>query len=176
MRHQSPEKKKETGGVLRDILVIEDEGVFNVAFLRVNGCHSDNLNSRAEVPSGWNVFIYLHCATHLGEGPHPVFGWKAHISMVRHQDQEVLRQKKQVASAPRSHHPNTTYHTAWLAHKLLPYREIKRKIPYACGLYQIKFLSHKKAETLEEVPITLIKALTNLKPHKTCAMIRWYRE
>lgn len=67
------EKKKVTGGVLRDILVIEDEGMFNVAFLRINGCHSDNLNSRAEVPTGWNVFIYLHRTTHLGERPHPVF-------------------------------------------------------------------------------------------------------
>lgn len=61
--------------------------MFNVAFLRVNGCHSDNLNSRAEVPTGWNVFIHLYRTTQLGESPHPVFGREAHISMVRHQDQ-----------------------------------------------------------------------------------------
>ena len=90
MRHQSPEKKKETGGVLRDILVIEDEGIFNVAFLTVNRCHSDNLHSGAEVPAGWNVFIYLHGAAPVGQSPNPVFGWEAHVSMVRHEDQDVL--------------------------------------------------------------------------------------
>lgn len=58
VRHQSPEK--ETGGVLRHILVIENVGMFNVAFLRVNGCHSDHLDSRAEISTGWNVFIYFH--------------------------------------------------------------------------------------------------------------------
>lgn len=94
MRHQSPEKKKETGGVLRDILVIEDEGIFNVAFLTVNRCHSDNLHSGAEVPAGWNVFIYLHGAAPVGQSPNPVFGWEAHVSMVRHEDQDVLKQVK----------------------------------------------------------------------------------
>lgn len=94
MGYQSPEKKKETGGVLRDILVIEDEGIFDVAFLTVNRRHPDNLHSGAEVPAGWNVFIYLHGAAPVGQGPHPVFGWEAHISMVRHEDQEVLKQTK----------------------------------------------------------------------------------
>ena len=128
MRHQSPEKKKETGGVLRDILVIEDESIFNVAFLTVNRCHSDNLHSRAEVPAGWNVFIYLHCATPLGQSPHPVFGWEAHISMVRHEDQEVLKQINK-----RWHQYQGPCHlsTGVYLNKPLPYKEIKRKTPHA---------------------------------------------
>lgn len=127
MRHQSPEKKKETGGVLRDVLVIEDEGMFNVAFLRVNRCHPDNLHSRAEVPTGWNVFIYLYCATYLGESPHPVFRWEAHISMVRHRDQEALKQRKQMASTPKS---STSQHSlAQCAHPTNLYlmRKLKEK-------------------------------------------------
>lgn len=44
-------------GILRDVLVVEDKGMFNVAFFRVNGRHADDLNAGAIVASGWNVFI-----------------------------------------------------------------------------------------------------------------------
>lgn len=49
--------KKATVAVLRDVLVVEDKGMFNVAFFRVNGRHADDLNTGAVVATGWNVFI-----------------------------------------------------------------------------------------------------------------------
>lgn len=49
--------KKRTAGVLRDVLVVEDKGMFNVAFFRVNGCHADDLNTGTKVATGRNVFI-----------------------------------------------------------------------------------------------------------------------
>lgn len=51
------ETKRRTVGILRNVLVVEDKGMFNVAFFRVNGCHADDLNAGAVVASGWNVFI-----------------------------------------------------------------------------------------------------------------------
>lgn len=42
VRHRN---KRRTVGILRDVLVVEDKGMFNVAFFRVNGRHADDLNA-----------------------------------------------------------------------------------------------------------------------------------
>lgn len=76
--------KRRTVGVLRDIFVVEDKGMFNVAFFRVNGRHADDLNTRAKVAPGWDVFIQVNYTPKLGQNPHPVLGREAHIRMVRH--------------------------------------------------------------------------------------------
>ncbi len=71
---------------LRDIFIVKDEGVLDVALLCVDVSHADHLHARAEVAARGHVIVNFHRASLLGQSPDPLLRLQADVIVVRHHD------------------------------------------------------------------------------------------
>lgn len=70
----------------RDIFIVKDEGVLDVALLCVDARHADHLHAWAEVAARGHVFIDFHRASLLGQSPDSLLRLQTYVGVVRHRD------------------------------------------------------------------------------------------
>lgn len=69
---------------LRDVFVVEDEGVLDVALVGVDVGHADHLHPGAEVAARRHVFVDLHRAALLGQSADALLRRQAGVVVVGH--------------------------------------------------------------------------------------------
>lgn len=69
---------------LRDIFIVKDEGMLDVALLCVDVSHADHLHARAEVAARRHIIINIHWASLLGQSAESLLRRQTDVSVVRH--------------------------------------------------------------------------------------------
>lgn len=84
--HQHRLLENEAELLLRDVLIVQNEGMLNISLLRVNRCHAEDFHARAEVASWWDILVHFNSTPHLDQASDTLLWWEADIGMVRHNE------------------------------------------------------------------------------------------
>lgn len=73
----------------RDIFIVKDEGVFDVALLCVDVGHPDHLHPGTEVAPRRHVVVHLHGAAFLGQSADSLLRLQTDVGVIRHRGKRL---------------------------------------------------------------------------------------